>query len=104
VVPIVESHHSRLDVGWFLFGCGSDFDAFLEPVAASVDRDDLSVVEQAIKDRNWRQARRSGSLPPLFDGRLEVIMVERFSYRRMMISRRISPLLQGDTCQPICHQ
>ena len=41
------------------------------------------------------------SLPHSSIGRLEVIMVERFSYRRMMISRRISPLFCGRILSPM---
>jgi len=41
------------------------------------------------------------SLPQSSSGRFDVIMVERFSYRRMMISKRYSPERLGSCFMPM---
>jgi hypothetical protein len=50
----------------------------LEAVAAAGDLDDLGVVEEAVEDRRGRGA-IAQELAPVLEGRLEVMMVARFS-------------------------
>lgn len=65
--PIAQSRSLTFGFGWFGVAPSAAFCAFLEPVAATVDGNDLGVVEKAIKDgacsRDVAQ-----EFAPLFDG------------------------------------
>jgi len=71
-----------------------------QPIAFAMDRDHVGVMEEPV-----RMAVTDGtspmSLPQSSKVRFKVIILERFSYRRMMISERYSPERFGNGLSPM---
>ena len=72
-----------------------------QPVTAARNLENLMHGAGTDRGLRWHWARLRSACPVLLNGRLLVIIVERVSYRRMMISKNISPLLRGKFFIPI---